>query len=600
VKFCYFEGEKMSKEYITIKLALSAISDNPRKYRARIEESPAGASRGAGVDFELPDNLPEDFPAYLQKQQESEITGGTGAAIPTEDLGKFLFEKVFQGDNRSKYETTTALANDKGLRVRLVLSILSPDLIQIPWEFLHDGKGFLLRRKGGYSIIRVIDEIPDRQDSFGPFKNPLIVTALPQGLSGDPGCESHLKFLKDNLSKMGINDPYILKNATRDSLADAIKSNAFDAFYFLGHGEMRASSNGVIKLVSDKSGRKIPDDNLDADILAFWIANAQKVPRGRLVYLNSCSTAETDPGNTFAGVAQRLILDGNVAAVVAMQAPILKDQATNMATSFLEQIQIGKSPEQAVVYSRTMATNNYSWGIPVIYTQNSDLDAFDKNRIACLLDAEIGKSRYVLSLPLFRMGILAEDYQNLKIPPEPSDIYKYPGDTLARTDFEAAKYVLYLITKIADLDEIVIADPNSNPAPNATHRFFFGSRSQRQVQMLQKAYLPKFRFHYSKEEWSIEVLETKKKYTIKDPSRQTPDAYNQETDYGIIEKIKDPQLNRIYFIISGLGSRATEGCGYYLYKHWEELLKEYTKGSFGILLEFPGGLTYDFARKIYP
>ncbi|HLP44759.1 MAG TPA: hypothetical protein VK469_02370, partial [Candidatus Kapabacteria bacterium] len=122
-------------KYLTIKLTLSDLpSSGKKKYRARIEQSPRGASRGSGNDFDLPDGLPGNFPGFLEEMQNS----GSLDKVTPEELGKELFNKVFQGDVMLKYQECIAIA-DNNTRIRLMLSIFSPDLIQIPWEFFHDG-----------------------------------------------------------------------------------------------------------------------------------------------------------------------------------------------------------------------------------------------------------------------------------------------------------------------------------------------------------------------------------------------------------------------------------------------------------------------------
>lgn len=569
-------------KYLTIKLTLSDLpSNDKKKYRARIEQSPCGASKGSGNDFELPGELPDDFPGFLEEMQKS----GSLNKVTPEELGKKLFNAVFQGDVRMKYQECIAIADNNNTRVRLMLSIFSPDLIQIPWEFFHDGKSFLSLRQGGYSIVRVIDDIPDQTKALKPFQNPLIAIALP----GDDKTKKHIADIKDKFKKIGINDPIVLENVTRFKLEETIKEKPFDAFYFIGHGKFSSTTGGQLSLVSEDGNT---NEYLGADILANWLANAPAPNNGRFVYLNSCSTAVASPGNTFAGVAQRLITDGKVSTVVAMQAPISASEAFRMASSFLEQIYDGNSPERALVYCRTNATRDYSWGIPVLYSQNSSLDSFENNRIATLLDADIGRSHFVLSLPIFQMGILPEDYSKIKskiLDISLGNVFKYKEKTLAKRDFMSAHYILQLITKITDLNHVEIVDANSEPNLNATHIFYFGSRSHNQVHCVQQNYPVFFKFQTKKKNiWWIECLKNHKKYEL---NKKVP---NQD-DYGVIEKIVDKTNNHIYFIIAGLSDKATEGCGYYFFTHWKEIIKEYIKGSFGILLKFPAGLGFNDA-----
>jgi hypothetical protein len=50
----------------------------------------------------------------------------------------------------------------------------------------------------------------------------------------------------------------------------------------------------------------------------------------------------------------------------------------------------------------------------------------------------------------------------------------------------------------------------------------------------------------------------------------------------------------VFFILAGLGSRATTGCAWYLLQNWPQFLE----GEFATLLRFPAGLDYGQARVI--
>jgi hypothetical protein len=41
------------------------------------------------------------------------------------------------------------------------------------------------------------------------------------------------------------------------------------------------------------------------------------------------------------------------------------------------------------------------------------------------------------------------------------------------------------------------------------------------------------------------------------------------------------------FIIAGLGGRATEGCGYFFLRNWNDLFKKFGRSDFAVILKFP-------------
>jgi len=538
--------------------------------------------------FNLPAPPGQGYPQYLKDM----ATGAIGDGPTPEELGQELFNEIFKDKVGQKFHACCAVAKNRGASVRIALSILSSDLISVPWEFLNDGTSFLLKK--GFSIVRVIDELPEELAPFRPFQRPLIVIANP-GNRFD--AVQHKEQLNDIMKQMGINEPIYAMPATRESLEEKIRNNEFDLLYFLGHGRFDPSSGGQLLLEKDNGSA----DPLGAETLASWLRSKVDL---QFAYLNSCSTGSTQSRNTFAGVAQRLMLDGGVTAVVAMQAQVEANAAMAMAKSFFETIRQGRDPEQGMVDGRKIPQDPVTWGIPVIYTHIAGPEEFERNRIACLLDAKIGQSTYSLSFATFRMGVPAEKIERneVSVRIEPENAYSYRGHSFARTDIMCAHYILELLAQITDLRNVKILAAHERQGKNITHRFLFGSKSHKLVQSLLEAYKPHFAIHYKHKEfpgkWVLEDTHYRKAYTIIDPSTLRPYEFEKLNDFGIIEKIVDPQLGRVLFIIAGLGDRATEGCGWYLLRHWDEILSKHVTGRFEIILKFPGGLGFEYGREI--
>jgi hypothetical protein len=80
------------------------------------------------------------------------------------------------------------------------------------------------------------------------------------------------------------------------------------------------------------------------------------------------------------------------------------------------------------------------------------------------------------------------------------------------------------------------------------------------------------------------------------PHKGGKEVYDEQDDIGVIEKIISD--NYVFFLLSGLGDRATRGCGCYLYKRWGDLLKEFGNSPFGIVLKFPGGFGFNDAVRL--
>jgi hypothetical protein len=326
---------------------------------------------------------------------------------------------------------------------------------------------------------------------------------------------------------------------------------------------------------------------MNAVDLAQILRDVQSV---RFVYLNSCSTAKSSHDNQFAGVAQRLLLDGDVAAVVAMQTDVAQKAALDIAKGFFQALRRGVSPERAMISSRLKAPDAHSWGVPVVYTYLAGPEEFDNNRIACLLNVGAA-DRFALLLPTFVLGALVRDDMSS------ADIVKtntntftgtliYRGPTFAETDVLAVWEVLRLLSRIAPPEAIQWFEAHDPPKEKFSHWFLFGSRSNETLASMIDGFTPKVRFTYA-ERWCLHDLSTNRVFGIDDPSKSKD--YAKHDDYGAIEKVRVPENETTFFLISGLGDRATHGCAWYLASNWEKLLEKYGGSDFRVLLKFIGG-----------
>ncbi len=76
------------------------------------------------------------------------------------DFGSELFNTVFSGVILGMYKKVKE--QNKLLRIKLIFKKDEPELLQLPWEFMFDGKNFLSAYTG-ISLLRVIDGIPYKQ-----------------------------------------------------------------------------------------------------------------------------------------------------------------------------------------------------------------------------------------------------------------------------------------------------------------------------------------------------------------------------------------------------------------------------------------------------
>ena len=590
----------MDEKYLTLKLVISDLPDEQAKeeqkepakprskrYRSRVEQSPLGASSGSGWDFEVTPELRDSIDSFIRKMPGVDLNKADVRSMGQRLFSLFLKEGPVGDKYRACMEQTSEQSNPK-VRLRLAITIVAKDMWKIPWEYLHDGKEFLVRNN--HSIIRVIDELPEQQTAYSPIKRLLIAIANPlkNDLFKPFDAQGHLDQLKTRLDLLRGVKTETLMPAVRSSLETKIRDGNFDAIYFLGHGTFSNDDEGQLIL---------EDDNGDIDPLTAteFKEFLTRTPGGknvRFVYLNSCSTSKTDSANVFAGVAQKLMLQRAVDCAVAMQTNVQQKAALNIAVGFFDELLRGSAPEQALSLARGKALDNHSFGIPVIFSSLGGPEELDKNRIAHLLSASPLESTFGFVLPNFRFGVPIDinDKTEYKLQPEPK--YFYPGETFACRDMEAAWAVLRLVTQVGSSDNIRLLTASSDLDEPYTHCFLFGSKSNDIVSTVLKNYSATFRFDYDPSDYpghwvlrdadNVDVV-----HKILDPHSRPQGDYEKAEDIGVIEKIVEE--DKVFFLFSGLGDRATRGCGLYFYKYWRKILQEFGNGSFKMILKFPGG-----------
>lgn len=571
-------------KFLTIKITLSDYPGNPDNYISRIDSSPQGASPGPGFSFTLP-AVPggeSTFQLYLKK-----LNADSNPVRQIRDLGKALFNAVFQDGIRDKYNNVLGqVRSEVNSKLRIALNILSPKLINVPWELLHDGNGHILQ-DGATSVVRVIDELIAPRESFGPITKPIIIVANPGQVFN---AKAHIESIQQEFvqGKVLPENIYVLERATTNNIFDFLQQNPeADFLYFLGHGGIDGNGDGVIVLESDA---KAKGDYVSAQHLAAVLKAQTNI---RLVYFNSCSTAESGIG-TFSGVAQNIMLYGNVVSVVAMQAPIAANKGMDLTRLFISKIMQIETVEEALSTARyQFLADSFTWAIPVIYTHVQGPDDFEKNQILSLLGSSLRNKKYALCIPSFKNTLLEEELaiQHFEIQikvngHDVNDFYHYPGLSFAQSDVTATDYIRSMLLRITSLDNIkTLPGIDIQEDTESDCIFLFGSRSNTYVSQVLNGYISTFHLSYTKTEWYIVDEEFHKKYTIAPPYLSPKEEWDKMVDYCCIQKII--AQTKVYIMISGLGDRGTVGGSWWFAKNWKWLLSQSGIGQFSYLLRLP-------------
>jgi serine/threonine protein kinase len=359
--------------YLDFDLEISGGAD---QYSLAVLHSPAGEARGT---LHFPFDQPE-LDSKLKSLQIALLRSGSlrrndeaGPEVEVQQFGRRLFEAVFNGDIRSRYQMSQHQAVQQGCGLRLKLRIQPPELAILPWEYLYDPqRSDFICLSRATPIVRYID-LPQAPVplAIAPPLRILCIIAAPRDLS-PLNIEREKLRLEQALDVLRTHNRVALtwlEQPTRTDLQRAMRGGPWHVLHFMGHGGFHpGSGQGYLALIDD-------DENahrltaLDAGRL---LADH---PSLRLVLLNACEGARSSLRDIFSSTAATLVRRG-VPAVLAMQNDITDFAAVELARAFYAALADGLPVDAAVAEARkhvsALTTNSVEWGTPVLFMRAPD------------------------------------------------------------------------------------------------------------------------------------------------------------------------------------------------------------------------------------
>lgn len=361
-------------EYLDFELRLEKKG---QRYQATVVRSPGGE---ASCLFKLPFSKLEleNFVLRMEGVRRGMRRIRSPEMEMVRQFGDKLFEAVFNDDVLNCYVSGQNEAKNRGAGLRMKLRLESPELINIPWEFLYDDSaGRFLALFEDTPVVRYVD-VRERNQPL-KVKPPIHVLVMVSSPDDYPHLD--VEHEKDNLkAALGslIDDGMIritwIEKATLPNLAEYLLRGSYHVFHFIGHGGFDERSQDGILVFEDEKGR---GQWASGERLAVLLGNQTKM---RMVILNACEGGRTSSDDPFAGVATTLLRTGSVPAVVAMQLAITDTAAITFARGFYSAVSVGKPVDAAVTQARLAifaAGNDVEWGTPVLYMRSPDGVIFD-------------------------------------------------------------------------------------------------------------------------------------------------------------------------------------------------------------------------------
>ena len=270
------------------------ISDGTgREYPVAVLRSPAGEAR-AIMRFPYDELALEN--RLLTLQNALLRSGGKRRSVlspeqqAVRDFGQALFDALFAGEVRSRYDVSLERAQQAGKGLRLRLRFQSPALAALPWEFLYDTReAEYVCLTANTPLVRYLElPRPPQVLAVAPPLRILGVVCSPKDLptldvdNEKRRVEEALKDLRDR----GLVELHWLPTPTWRAVQREIRGGPWHVFHFVGHGGFDAGADEGLIYLADEEGRALP---LRASELGRLLADH---PHLRLAVLNSCEGSE--------------------------------------------------------------------------------------------------------------------------------------------------------------------------------------------------------------------------------------------------------------------------------------------------------------------
>lgn len=164
-----------------------------------------------------------------------------------QDFGRALFDAVFTGEVRSRYDVSLqeAIQRDRGLRLRL--RIEAPELAALPWEFMYDARSAdYLVLSHDTPLVRYL-ELPRVIEPL-TVANPLRILGMIATPSDLPALDvererQRIEKATDVLRAKGLLELTWLGEQGWRGLQRAMRTGSWHVFHFIGHGGFDSSTD---------------------------------------------------------------------------------------------------------------------------------------------------------------------------------------------------------------------------------------------------------------------------------------------------------------------------------------------------------------------
>jgi WD40 repeat protein len=356
-------------------LQLRILDGSDGDYRVVAQGPDGSAAEGTFANPFTPEEL-EIFVLRAGVPRRKARGYRSSAMEQAKEFGSRLHDALLQGDVRDVYLGARRVADsrDHGLRVTLCLTS-TPELMQIPWEFLYERPDFL--SQSIYTpVVRSLDLSRVREPRR--VKLPLRILGMVSGPDGvvELDVDEERQKLEESLATLidaGAVQVSWLPRATLAELDRAISEpDEEHVIHYIGHGAYDERTEDGILILEDAQGRP---HEVTGEELSSMLRDERSL---RLVVLNACEGARASRVDPFSGVASALV-EGGIPAVIGMQFEITDSAAITFSERLYRALAYGYPVDAALAQARKAifaAGNDIEFGTPVLFLRSGDARLF--------------------------------------------------------------------------------------------------------------------------------------------------------------------------------------------------------------------------------
>lgn len=305
--------------------------------------------------------------------------------------GMLLGEAIFQSELRYAFTTALAQARQQGwLRVQLYID--APELRLLHWERLLapiDNRWEFLALNQSTPFSLYLTSNSDRRFPPLPVRELKMLLALanPQNLADynlhpfdTPGTLSSLAQALGDLpvkvlANMPAAQPALKVDGlpTLDAICQALTEGSYPILHLVCHGRVVERSGETVLYLSGADDRVAPIEGTE------WIerlAPLKNLPH--LVFLSTCESADPSAESGLGGLAQRMVRELGIPAVLAMTGKVSIATAQALAAPFYRALALHGQPDRALGEALAGSAEQPDFNVPALFTRLRDGQLFEQ------------------------------------------------------------------------------------------------------------------------------------------------------------------------------------------------------------------------------